>query len=102
MYKLFNNYLKYFPRFEKYTLGEKIQNLIIELLITALKTTYLPKDKKLPLLNKIDNKVFILKTLMRLAKEVKSLDIKKYIFIEEKLLGIGKMVGGWIRSTQQN
>ena len=81
-------------------MGEKIQNLIIELLIAALKTTYLPKDKKLPLLNKIDNKIFILKTLMRLAKEVKVLDIKKYICIEEKLLEIGKMLGGWIKSIK--
>lgn len=37
LYKLFNDYLKSFPRSEKYTLGEKVKNLIIGLLITALK-----------------------------------------------------------------
>ncbi len=99
-YKLFNEYLKSFPRSEKYTLGEKIKNLVIELLIIALKSAYLSKDKKLPLLNKIDNRIFILKTLIRLAKETKSLDIKKYICLEERLQEIGKMLGGWIKSIK--
>lgn len=100
MYKLFNDYLKSFPRSEKYTLGEKVKNLIIGLLITALKSAYLPKDKKLPLLNKTDNRIFILKILVRLAKETKSLNIKKYIILEEKLQEIGKMLGGWIKSIK--
>jgi len=54
----------------------------------------------LTLLNKIDNKIFILKILIRLAKEVKSLDIKKYIVLEERLEEIGKMLGGWIKSIK--
>jgi hypothetical protein len=100
LYKLFNEYLKSFPRSKKYTLGEKIENLIIELLVITLKSAYLSKDKKLPLLNKIDNRIFILKTLIRLAKETKSLDTKKYIILEEKLQEIGKMLGGWMKSIK--
>lgn len=97
---MFNEYLKSFPRSEKYTLGAKIKNLIIESLVIALKSAYLPKDKKLPLLNKTDNRIFILKTLIRLAKETKSLDIKKYILLEENLQEIGRMLGGWIKSIE--
>jgi len=87
-------------RSEKYTLGEKIKNLIIELLVIAMKSALSPKNKKLPLLNKIDNKIFILKTLIRLSKETKSLDIKKYILLEEKLQEIGRMLGGWMKSIE--
>lgn len=97
---MFNEYLKSFPRSEKYTLAEKIKNLIIESLVITLKSAYSSKDKKLPLLNKIDNRIFILKTLIRLAKETKSLDIKKYILLEEKLQEIGKMLGGWMKSIK--
>ena len=79
-------------------MGGKIENLIVELLIAVLKSTYSPKDKKLLLLKEADEKIFILKTLIRLAKETQSLNIKKYITLEEKLQEIGKMLGGWIKS----
>lgn len=98
MYKLFNEYLKLFPKSEKHSLGRKIENLIIELLIAVLKSAYSPKDKKLLSLKETDEKIFILKILIRLAKETQSLNIKKYIILEEKLQEIGKMLGGWIKS----
>jgi len=41
-----------------------------------------------------------LKILIRLAKEVKALDNKKYIQLEQELQELGKMIGGWMRSIK--
>ena len=86
-----------FPKIEKYSLGQKIENLILEILEISLKTVYSPKQEKLSLLKEVDIKVNLLKTLLRLANEIKSLDNKKYLILQEKLQEIGRMVGGWIR-----
>jgi len=97
LYKLFHEYLRLFPKIEKYSLGQKIENLILEILEISLKTVYSPKQEKLSLLKEVDIKVNLLKTLLRLANEIKSLDNKKYLILQEKLQEIGRMVGGWIR-----
>jgi len=96
-YKLFHECLKLFPKSEKYSLGQKIENLILEILEFLLKTVYSPKQEKLSFLKEIDTKVNLLKTLIRLAYEIKSIDNKKYLILQEKLQEIGKMIGGWIR-----
>jgi len=41
-----------------------------------------------------------LKILIRLAEDIKALPTKKYLYLEELLQEIGKMLGGWIRSIR--
>lgn len=96
-YKLFHEFLKLFPKTEKYSLGQKIENLILEIIELSLKTAYLPKQEKLAPLKEIDSKTNLLKILIRLTNETKSLDNKKYLILQEKLQEIGKMIGGWIK-----
>ena len=99
-YKLFHDYLKLFPKSEKYSLGQKIENLVLEILEFSLKAAYSYKEEKLIFLKKADAKVNLLKILIRLANEIKALDSKKYLILQEKLQEIGKMIGGWIRYTR--
>lgn len=101
-YKLFHEFIKLFPKTEKYSLGQKIENTALEILELSLKSIYLPKQEKIPFLKKIDTKTNLLKVLIRLASETKSLDNKKYLILEKMLQEIGKMIGGWIRSTKFN
>ncbi len=96
-YKLFHECVKFFPKTEKYTIGQKIENLILDTLELSIKTVYLPKQEKLICLKEIDTKINLLKTLIRLSNEIKALDNKKYIILQGKLQEIGRMVGGWIR-----
>lgn len=42
----------------------------------------------------------LLKILIRLCKEVKVLDDKKYLKLQKKLQEIGKMLGGWLKSLR--
>ncbi len=97
LYKTFHEFLKLFPRTEKYSLGQKIENLVLEILELIFKIIHLPKQEKLTALKEIDTKTTLLKTLMRLANEIAALDNKKYLILQEKLQEVGKMTGGWIK-----
>lgn len=57
----------------------------------------LVKIEKLRLLQDMSSRLNFFKIMIRLLKDVKSIDDKKYIFLEEKLDEIGRMLGGWIK-----
>lgn len=97
-YKLFHIYIKLFPKTEKYSLGQKIENLILTSLEQSILAARAIKQEKTILLNKIDKNVNLLKILIRLAYDTKSIDNKKYIILQEQLQEIGKMIGGWLKS----
>jgi hypothetical protein len=99
-YKLFHQHLKLFPKTEKYSLGQKIESLTLEILELCFKITYSAKTEKIQLLKSVDAKVHLLKNLIRLAQEIKALDNKKYLMLQEQLQEIGKMIGGWIKYSQ--
>lgn len=96
-YKLFHEFIKLFPKTEKYSLGQKIESLILGILELSIKVVYSPKQEKLTYLKEIDTKINLLKMLVRLSNEIKALDNKKYLILQEKLQEIGRMIGGWIR-----
>lgn len=93
--------MKLFPKDKKYSLGQKIDNDILEILELSVKAAYLSKQEKLPVLKEIDFKINFLKTMIRLANEIKALDNKKYLALEKQILEIGRMNGGWLRSISQ-
>ncbi|OGY45862.1 MAG: hypothetical protein A2731_01945 [Candidatus Buchananbacteria bacterium RIFCSPHIGHO2_01_FULL_39_8] len=98
LYKKFYDYVTLFPKKDKYTLGTKCETYILtvlELLIAASNTS---KDKKLILVQQASVKFDTLKILLRLCKDIKALDEKKYIILQGSIQEIGKMLGGWQRS----
>ena len=71
---------------------------IIELTITA---GYLPKEQKLPILQRVSVKLDLLKVLLRLAQETKCIENKKYQQLVIQIIEVGRMLGGWIKTTKQ-
>lgn len=61
---------------------------------------YLPRDQKLPTLQKLSIKLDILKILLRLAQETKCLENNKYQQLVSITIEIGKMLGGWIKTVK--
>ena len=62
---------------------------------------YLPHEQKMPVLQKASIKLDLLKILLRLCYETKCIDSKKYQHLAGYLIEIGKMLGGWIKTTKQ-
>jgi len=100
LYKEFYSCLKIFPKQDRYALGQKSETILMEILECLLTATGLPKAEKLPFLDKASGKLNILRIYMRLAKDIKAMDNKKYIFFQESVDEIGRMLGGWKKSIQ--
>lgn len=97
LYKLFHEYLKLFPKQERFSLGQKIEITVLEILEFSLSASYLPKYKKNEIVRKASDKNDLLKYLVRLAYETRLINLKRYLILEEKILEIGKIMGGWLK-----
>jgi len=100
LYKSFHDLRKNFPRQDKYTLGEKCDNLILEIVAHIFEASQKPKLQKLPCLEEASVKINLLRFNFRLANDIKVINMKSYLNLQEDLDEIGRMLGGWIRATR--
>ncbi len=84
------------PKLHKYSLGQKIDTLFIEIIEAISIATFLSREEKHPWVRLAIRKNDTLKILLMVLWETKSLDNKKYIALSVKIEEIGKMLGGWI------
>jgi len=99
LYKIFYSYLPVFPKKDRYTLGQKCENILLDLVEAIMLASSLTKQEKSPILKRASLKLDLLKVLFRLGKDLKILDNKKYLVLEGYLQEIGRMLGGWIKTT---
>lgn len=100
LYKEFYNLRLSVPKQDRYTLWQKCESLLIEVLEGILFASQQSKSEKLPTLEKTSVRLKFLRICIRLMKDVKAIDAKKYVVIEANLDEIGRMLGGWIKSTK--
>lgn len=89
-----------FPKTKRYTLGQKSDNLTLEV-FELLFSVPNAKDK-MKTLHQISGKIDLLKILLRLAKDTQALTNNNYLELQALLQEIGKMLGGWIKATKQS
>lgn len=94
-YKLWLEFWEHFPRLQRYTLGEKINNLFLETLELAFTAAYLPKELKSAQLTKVATKLDLLKLFCQIAWENRMINNQNYTTISEQLNEVGRMIGGW-------
>jgi hypothetical protein len=85
-----------FNRDYKFTLGDRIiSNLLnsLEIIIEAVYT-----KEKYQLLKRLNLQIEKLRYLIRLSKDLRALNLKKYAYISNEINELGKMVGGWIKA----
>ena len=81
-------------------MGQKLDNLTLE--IFELLFSVPSSHNKLILLEQTSIKLDLLKILLRMSKDSQSITDKKYLELQTNLHEMGRMLGGWIRSTKQN
>jgi len=99
-YEITHRLIFKFPKHERYSLGEKIENSIlesIEILTLASQTSKYDKEK---LLIRANSKTELLKILLRISLNCKIIETKHYLDMEQKLQEIGKMIQGWIKYSR--
>ena len=98
LYKLFYGYLELFPKKDKHALGVKCETYLLDTLELFLATSSASQNEKKQLVQLANVKFDALKIFIRLAKDLKMLDTRKYIELQKYLQEIGRMLGGWQRS----
>jgi len=83
-----------FPRNRRFTLGEKIEVFLLEVLSLLVEASYAPSGKA-RLLEQVNSKLTVLRHLWRLAFELKVIAKKQYMYGSQLLIDLGKQIGGW-------
>lgn len=94
-YLIWITFYETLSKIHKYTLGQKIDTLFVEIIEAISIATFLSKEEKQPWIRLAIRKVDTLKILIMILWEIKSLDDKKYIALSLQIDEIGKMLGGW-------
>ena len=101
------NYIQYMleilfkiPRTEKFNIGNEFKKSMYEMLenILILNKT----QNKTQYLNLIDTKLNVQRILLRILYKNRWIDMKKYNIAFEKILEIGKILGGLIKYYGKN
>lgn len=100
LYKTFYCYRDSVNKHDRYTVWQRSENVILDILEGILLASQTYKADKLFALEKTSVKVNFLRVFFRLMKEVKTIDNRKYAALEESVDEIGRMLGGWIRSMK--
>lgn len=98
LYKTFHSYRKLIPKHDRYSVYERSENIILDLMECIFEAGYNKTTERLRCLEKASIKLNMLRLFIRLLKDTKSFDTKKYVILEEAIDEIGRMLGGWIRS----
>lgn len=88
------------PRSQKFTLGDRIQNHLSDLLEFLIRAYYSPSSEKRPILNQINIHLEILRYYFRLGYERGHYNSLKYQELAEKTDEIGRITGGWLKSLR--
>jgi hypothetical protein len=101
LYKTFHEYRKVVPKHDRFTIYERSEWLILDLLECLFQAGYSRSGDKAATLEKASTKLNLLRLLIRLMKDTKTLDTKKYLVLQETIDEIGRMLGGWMRSVSR-
>ena len=86
-----------FPKDQRYLLADRIENLVLDILELLIKAVY--QKEKRPLLIEVNVKLDVLRFMVRIAKDMKYINIKAYDFFCRSAIEVGKMTGGWLKAN---
>ncbi len=99
LYKQFHEHRKTVSKSDRYSIYERSENILIDILELLLEAGYTKANNKVSSLEKASVKLNILRFFIRLMKDTRTLDLKKYTALQAVIDEIGRMLGGWIRSN---
>lgn len=100
-YKEATQSISSFPKTKRYSLGQKIDQVTLDMIELIITAGYQIREKKLSTLEKTSIKLDLLKMLVRLSWETKCSDNTSYQKLSSQLVEVGKMLGGWMKTVKQ-
>ena len=103
LYKFIHIIIRSFPKFERYTLGESLENNILQAMRHAVSANNETKYNKEKYLLALGTDAELLKILIRLAHDTEFIKKQEdYIKIQSILQEISKMSSGWLKYTRSH
>ncbi|MEK7516728.1 MAG: four helix bundle protein [Patescibacteria group bacterium] len=100
-YKLVHQDSNKFPKTERHALGEALKSRALALIEGAWEANALPLPERILLLDRLQRTLDLMKILVRLVYDLGIYQLKGYLYREERLQEIGRMLGGWRRQTRK-
>jgi hypothetical protein len=85
-----------FPRLRRYTLGERIESGLLEVLERLIEAAY-SRDKALAL-QRANLRLDLVRHLWRLAYRLQAISVRRYDHGAQRMIALGKQIGGWRRA----
>ena len=86
------------PRSHKFTLGDRITNSGLDVLMLLVEASY-TRDK-LELLRRANIKLEQMRYLLRICKDLEIFSLKKYEYISREINEAGSLIGGWTKQQK--
>lgn len=99
LHKLFHSYHPHIRKAQRYTLWQKCESTTLAFLEAFIETSHDSGEKWLQSLDLLSNKLDLLKILVRVAKETRTIENPQSLRIPALLQEIDRMVGGRIKSV---
>jgi len=100
LYKLLHDFRRLVPKQDRFTIFERVNTITLDIIENIMRAGGQSKSAKIPSLEDASAKLNMLRVFIRLMKDTKTIDMKKYIAIETIIDEIGRMLGGWIKSSR--
>ncbi len=88
------------PKMERFTLWVRCEDTTLKILEGLIRVGYLPQETRASKLVAVSAEIDMLRVFLRLSVDVKALTQKKSLPLQERLDEIGRMLGGWIKSSR--
>ncbi len=100
-YILWHEYHEKIPKTQKYSLGNRIDKIFVEVMEAVIGASFLPKTEKIPFVKAAIRKLDLLKIFVMILWETKTLNDNRYSALSLPLDDAGKMLGGWNGQLQK-
>jgi len=87
-----------FPRNRRFTLGERLEGSLLEVLELLVRAAY-ARDKHEPL-TLANARLAVARHLWRLCYELQLVSVRRFEHGAGLIDGVGRQVGGWLRSSR--
>jgi len=92
-------FTKDFSREYKYTVGEKLKNETLDLIILIYRAN--SKKNKVETLQNAREHIEVIRLLIRLLKDLRQINLKKFVNINKLVENVSKQITGWQKSVRK-
>ncbi|MBU1557949.1 four helix bundle protein, partial [Patescibacteria group bacterium] len=92
LYKQLHEFRIKVSKQDRHTLWQRLENSTLKVIEGIIRASSIPKDTKLPILEEASHNLNITRIFIRLAKDTKIIDFKKYDNLQNEVDEIGRML----------